>query len=409
MAEAGELRVLGSDGVEVLTNVTRCARDGFGATTPQGMTQDQEGTVWITFGDGGLFRMRPEVLRDPDLVPRDPDALKANPGPWTNLVWLLGLRDGLPFPNTTAPSVDVAGDLWLGCGEAGAFRYDGQRFHRYGPEQGVAVRYVRSSASDRAGNVWFATTEGLWRYDGERWHRFGREDGLRTEELWRVMVARNGRIWVGSVGAGVAVYDPALGIFQTLSWQDGQGHDTANGLVEDSREISGSPPRGDCTGIGRGRMRPGFGSLAWWWMAGHAVATGGVGGKATAAGRRVRGGQLGNAPRGHGVSVSVGGSRVGRAPGVRPADRVRQPPLRDLLFTGSGAGSGSEQLVGGHAFVRGSLGPRAGGPMGRPDLRGRHRAHQLGPGDPASAGTQPGVAGAEPFARGSPEFGGGGA
>ncbi|MBE7499354.1 MAG: response regulator [Verrucomicrobiales bacterium] len=235
MLEGRQLRVLGPEGVEVLTNITRCALEGFGASHPQGMAQDQEGTVWITFQVGGLLRVRAEALREPDLIPRDPDVFKANSGSWTNLVWLLSLHDGLHFPDTTAPSVDAAGQLWLGCGDRGPLRYDGRRFHRYGPDQGLAVRYVRSSASDRAGNVWFATTEGLLHYDGERWHRFGRENGLRTEGLWRVMVARNGRIWIGSVGAGVAVYDPELGIFQTLSWQDGQGHDTANGLVEDSR------------------------------------------------------------------------------------------------------------------------------------------------------------------------------
>ncbi|HOB98744.1 MAG TPA: two-component regulator propeller domain-containing protein [Verrucomicrobiota bacterium] len=48
------------------------------------------------------------------------------------------------------------------------------------------------------------------------------------------MVDRAGRVWIGSAGGGVAIYDPTLNVFQTLSWRDGLSHNTVNGLLEDA-------------------------------------------------------------------------------------------------------------------------------------------------------------------------------
>jgi len=48
-------------------------------------------------------------------------------------------------------------------------------------------------------------------------------------------VDRAGRGWIGTAGGGVAIYDPTLDLFQTLSWREGLAHNTVNALLEDTQ------------------------------------------------------------------------------------------------------------------------------------------------------------------------------
>lgn len=66
---------------------------------------------------------------------------------------------------------------------------------------------VQSILQDRAGNLWFSTTEnGLYKYDGTAFSRFLVADGLPSNNVHVLFEDREGRIWIGT-HAGLSLYD----------------------------------------------------------------------------------------------------------------------------------------------------------------------------------------------------------
>lgn len=66
---------------------------------------------------------------------------------------------------------------------------------------------VQCSLQDRAGNLWFGTTEnGLYKYDGKSFSRYLETDGLISNEIYCLFEDANGKIWIGTK-AGLSLYD----------------------------------------------------------------------------------------------------------------------------------------------------------------------------------------------------------
>jgi ligand-binding sensor domain-containing protein len=69
---------------------------------------------------------------------------------------------------------------------------------------------VQCSLQDKAGNLWFGTTEnGLYKYDGKTFSRFLMADGLNSNNVFSLLEDKEGRIWIGTY-AGVCIYDASL-------------------------------------------------------------------------------------------------------------------------------------------------------------------------------------------------------
>ena len=66
---------------------------------------------------------------------------------------------------------------------------------------------VGCSLQDKAGNLWFGTTEnGLYRYDGKSFSRFLMADGLNSNNVYSLLEDREGKIWIGTE-AGLCLYN----------------------------------------------------------------------------------------------------------------------------------------------------------------------------------------------------------
>ena len=66
---------------------------------------------------------------------------------------------------------------------------------------------VQCSMQDKAGNLWFGTTEnGLYKYDGKSFSRFLVADGLNSNSICCMLEDTNGKIWIGTE-AGLCLYD----------------------------------------------------------------------------------------------------------------------------------------------------------------------------------------------------------
>ena len=78
---------------------------------------------------------------------------------------------------------------------------------------------VQCSLQDRAGNLWFGTTEnGLYKYDARRNEEVGQPksftrylsaDGLISDNILALLEDKNGRIWIGT-DSGLCIYDAQL-------------------------------------------------------------------------------------------------------------------------------------------------------------------------------------------------------
>lgn len=66
---------------------------------------------------------------------------------------------------------------------------------------------VYCSLQDKAGNLWFGTTEnGLYKYDGKSFRQFLVADGLNSNDVSSLLEDKDGKIWIGTK-AGLCLYD----------------------------------------------------------------------------------------------------------------------------------------------------------------------------------------------------------
>jgi ligand-binding sensor domain-containing protein len=66
---------------------------------------------------------------------------------------------------------------------------------------------VQCGLQDKAGNLWFGTTEnGLYKYDGKSFRQFLVADGLISNNIYCLLEDKDGKIWIGTY-AGLCLYD----------------------------------------------------------------------------------------------------------------------------------------------------------------------------------------------------------
>jgi signal transduction histidine kinase/DNA-binding response OmpR family regulator/ligand-binding sensor domain-containing protein len=72
-------------------------------------------------------------------------------------------------------------------------------FKRYGPDEGLRTA-VNRLFQDRDGFLWVGTSNGLFRYDGDRFQRFGTADGLPANMIRDMHNSLDGTLWVVTTG-----------------------------------------------------------------------------------------------------------------------------------------------------------------------------------------------------------------
>jgi signal transduction histidine kinase/ligand-binding sensor domain-containing protein/CheY-like chemotaxis protein len=165
--------------------------------------EDRSGNLWVSTVSSGVCRMRNE--RKPFRIlqrhPGDPDSLGDN--------------------RATSLCFDSAGRLWVGtsdglnCRESGRWRHPGQEGAQ---ASGLADTDIRVVVPAPNGDVWVGTREaGLFRYDGRRFHRyspehdsgpvFDREVPHTGYDVNALAYDRRGRLWIGARAYGLDYFD----------------------------------------------------------------------------------------------------------------------------------------------------------------------------------------------------------
>jgi len=87
---------------------------------------------------------------------------------------------------------------------------------------------TRNIIQDSKGIIWFASFEGLYKYDGENFYNVTIIDSLRQYRCFSLLEDDLGRIWIGTIGAGVYIYDQRAINEEKSPWTN---LNTKNGLV----------------------------------------------------------------------------------------------------------------------------------------------------------------------------------
>jgi ligand-binding sensor domain-containing protein len=72
-------------------------------------------------------------------------------------------------------------------------------FKQYGPDEGLRTA-VNKLFQDRDGFLWVGTSNGLFRYDGDRFQRFGTAEGLPASAIRDVHHSQDGTLWIVTSG-----------------------------------------------------------------------------------------------------------------------------------------------------------------------------------------------------------------
>jgi ligand-binding sensor domain-containing protein len=117
---------------------------------------------------------------------------------------------------------DKSGAIWIGNNGYGLFRYDGKSLINFTKEkklenpdfiktfkskEGTLAR-VWTITDDKQGNLWVGTIDaGVWMFDGKTLTNFTTKDGLGSDDIWTIYKDKNANLWFGTDGAGVYTFN----------------------------------------------------------------------------------------------------------------------------------------------------------------------------------------------------------
>lgn len=106
-------------------------------------------------------------------------------------------------------------------------------------QSGMSQSSVFSLHTDRRGNIWMATEDGLNRYDGRTLHVYRNDSNdtasLPANSVRAVHRARGGRIWLATDGGGVAEWSPRSNGFRRFDRTTGLSGNYTRAITSDSR------------------------------------------------------------------------------------------------------------------------------------------------------------------------------
>lgn len=118
---------------------------------------------------------------------------------------------------------DKKGIMWFGNNGAGLYSYDGNTLRNISTEKGLnnpnfgktrlmgapgTMARVWSIAEDIAGNLWVGTIDaGAWRFDGVKMTNITIKDGLPNNGVQSILKDTHGKLWFGTNQGGVSTFN----------------------------------------------------------------------------------------------------------------------------------------------------------------------------------------------------------
>jgi signal transduction histidine kinase/ligand-binding sensor domain-containing protein/CheY-like chemotaxis protein len=185
-------------------------RSGLSHDVIYSLLEDRSGIMWVGTNGGGVNRYVPWENRFRAHVHRPDDPATIGPG------------------RVETIRIDEDGTAWYGLYNGGLSRYDPAtgRFTHYthDPDDPTSIsnNIVNEVFRDSEGHLWVGTNHGLNRYrpedDSFEQIYAGPDDGSISEDVFfEIQEAPDGDLWMGTHTAGVVVYDPATGHYESFS------------------------------------------------------------------------------------------------------------------------------------------------------------------------------------------------
>lgn len=174
--------------------------------------EDREGTLWFTSGYHGIYRISVDLQK------------------FTAFRKKMDSPNSLSFNNVLDMLQDRHGNIWLATDGGGVNRYDPKRntfqHFRHDPldANSISSDAVIAIAEDSQGILWFGTwSGGLNRFDPEtetftrieRDPSLGNKHTLADYHVFRIEVDPHDRLLLAVGSAGLQIYDPSAGTFES--------------------------------------------------------------------------------------------------------------------------------------------------------------------------------------------------
>ncbi len=130
---------------------------------------------------------------------------------------LIKTLGGPRYGNVQCILQDKAGNLWFGTTENGLYKYDGKSFTQYLVADGLNSNSVYTLFEDKDGKIWIGTEVGLCLYDGKTFTEIkiplpknlppNKNDHYRNKHwVFSIIQAKSGKLWFATID-GVYIYD----------------------------------------------------------------------------------------------------------------------------------------------------------------------------------------------------------
>src|SRR5688572_20173894 len=122
------------------------------------------------------------------------------------------------YGNVQCGLQDKAGNLWFGTTENGLYKHDGKSFRQFLVTDGLNSNNITCILEDKDGKIWVGTDAGLCLYDGKSFAEIqiplrknlppNKNQNYRNSRHWvfSIMQAKSGKLWFATVD-GVYIYD----------------------------------------------------------------------------------------------------------------------------------------------------------------------------------------------------------
>ncbi|MBL8203897.1 MAG: hypothetical protein JNM09_06670 [Blastocatellia bacterium] len=186
--------------------------DKFRTSFIHGLFADSRGNLWI--GASGLLRYRAGKFD------------------------FFGKENGL-WPNADVKrfSEDAAGNLWLGYSTGsekdsihGLVKFKDKQGQIFTTKDGLSANPVKATISDKQGNLWIATANGLNLLRDGKFSHYTTADGLSDNFISALFFDRAGNLWVGT-GNGLNRFKD--GQFTQFTTKQGLANNYVRSLLED--------------------------------------------------------------------------------------------------------------------------------------------------------------------------------
>ncbi len=123
----------------------------------------------------------------------------------------------MPSDNVLCIYIAPDGTQWLGT-DKGIAKHTGyetlENWDVYNTEDGLAGNEVQVINSDKKGNIWFGTKNGVSMFDGSKWTSYRVEEGLVSNNILSITIDTNDVVWLGTDNGVTSISDDKITSYQ---------------------------------------------------------------------------------------------------------------------------------------------------------------------------------------------------